>query len=43
VWEIELSWVGNSVNASGCDATGKCTRLVLPEGEYFGPRIGEFS
>ncbi|KAL2257875.1 hypothetical protein VTK26DRAFT_9059 [Humicola hyalothermophila] len=41
--EIELDWWGNSVLNEGCDATGDCVRMVLPEGEYFGPRIGEFS
>ncbi|KAK5656720.1 hypothetical protein OQA88_4268 [Cercophora sp. LCS_1] len=41
--EIEINWWGNSVLSDGCDARGDCTRLVLEEGEYFGPRIGEFS
>lgn len=41
--EVELSWWGNDVLAEGCDATGSCVRLKLEEGEYFGPRIGEFS
>lgn len=41
--EVELSWWGNNVLAEGCDATGSCVRLKLEEGEYFGPRIGEFS
>ena len=43
VWDIELSWWGNDVLSDGCDANGKCVRLTLPKGEYFGPRIGEFS
>jgi hypothetical protein len=40
--EIELNWWGNSVVSKGCDGTGDCVLKVLPEGEYFGPRIGEF-
>lgn len=43
LWEIEVDWWGNSVLGEGCDGSGSCVRLVLPEGEYFGPRIGEFS
>ncbi|GAB1314622.1 hypothetical protein MFIFM68171_04832 [Madurella fahalii] len=40
--EIQVDWWGNSVLNEGCDATGDCVHKVLPEGEYFGPRIGEF-
>ncbi|KAL2132735.1 hypothetical protein VTI74DRAFT_3445 [Chaetomium olivicolor] len=40
--EINLDWWGNSVINKGCDGSGDCVRMVLPEGEYFGPRIGEF-
>lgn len=40
--EIELNWWGNSVINEGCDGSGDCVRKVLPDGEYFGPRIGEF-
>lgn len=43
VWEVELKWWGNEVSSQGCDATGSCALNTLPEGEYFGPRIGEFS
>ncbi|KAM7205191.1 sexual differentiation process protein 2 [Naviculisporaceae sp. PSN 640] len=42
-WDIELKWWGNEVNNEGCDASGSCVLKTLPEGEYFGPRIGEFS
>ncbi|KAI1452673.1 OPT-domain-containing protein [Annulohypoxylon moriforme] len=39
--EIELSWWGNSVTSQGCEQSA-CTLYELDEGEYFGPRIGEF-
>ena len=42
VWEIEVDWWGNSVSNEGCDASGDCVRMTLAEGDYFGPRIGEF-
>ncbi|EON97382.1 putative opt oligopeptide transporter protein [Phaeoacremonium minimum UCRPA7] len=42
VWDIELSWWGNDVVAEGCDAAGNCVLKSLAEGEYFGPRLGEF-
>lgn len=42
VWEIEVSWWGNNVVAEGCDAAGNCVLKALAEGEYFGPRLGEF-
>ncbi|KAK3308463.1 OPT oligopeptide transporter protein-domain-containing protein [Chaetomium strumarium] len=42
IWEVELDWWGNSVLGEGCDGSGDCVRKVLAEGEYFGPRIGEF-
>jgi len=43
--DIELPWWGNDVLSEGCDATGQCVRLKLntEEGEYFGPRMGEWS
>lgn len=40
--DIELNWWGNSVVGEGCDGSGGCVLKVLPEGEYFGARIGEF-
>ena len=36
-----IDWWGNNVVAQGCENTA-CTRLTLGEGEYFGPRMGEF-
>ncbi|KAI0596921.1 OPT oligopeptide transporter protein-domain-containing protein [Biscogniauxia sp. FL1348] len=39
--EIEIDWWGNSVTSQGCEGTA-CTRLTVKEGEYFGPRYGEF-
>lgn len=39
--EIELNWWGNSVTSQGCEGSA-CTLYELSEGEYFGPRIGEF-
>ncbi|KAL4964051.1 OPT oligopeptide transporter protein-domain-containing protein [Aspergillus stella-maris] len=38
---LEIDWWGNGAER-GCEAEA-CTRLTLPEGEYFGPRIGTFS
>jgi OPT family small oligopeptide transporter len=43
VWDISLMWWGNDVLGEGCDSTGSCVRMTVAEGEYFGPRIGEFS
>ena len=40
--DVELNWWGNSVVNKGCDGSGDCVLKVLPDGEYFGPRIGEF-
>ncbi|PHH92148.1 hypothetical protein CDD83_8716 [Cordyceps sp. RAO-2017] len=37
---VNLDWVGNKPD-SGCEAKA-CTRLKLPTGEYFGPRIGTY-
>ncbi|KAI1764832.1 OPT-domain-containing protein [Hypoxylon sp. FL1150] len=39
--EVPLDWWGNSVTSQGCEGTA-CTLYTLGEGEYFGPRIGEF-
>ncbi|KAI4868184.1 OPT-domain-containing protein [Hypoxylon rubiginosum] len=39
--EIELDWWGNSVTSQGCEGTA-CPLYTLGEGEYFGPRIGDF-
>lgn len=36
-----FDWIGNSPD-SGCEAQA-CTRLKVAEGEYFGPRLGEFA
>ncbi|KJZ77186.1 hypothetical protein HIM_03507 [Hirsutella minnesotensis 3608] len=35
-----VRWIGNNPE-SGCESTA-CTRLKLPPGEYFGPRIGTY-
>ncbi|RAK95546.1 OPT oligopeptide transporter [Aspergillus ibericus CBS 121593] len=37
----EINWWGNNAD-TGCEAKS-CTRLTLPKGEYFGPRLGSFS
>ncbi|KAI1084287.1 OPT-domain-containing protein [Whalleya microplaca] len=39
--EITIDWWGNSVTAQGCEDTA-CVLYETAEGEYFGPRIGEF-
>ncbi|KAI0008767.1 OPT-domain-containing protein [Xylariaceae sp. FL0662B] len=39
--EIEIDWWGNSVTAQGCEDEA-CTLYTVADGEYFGPRIGEF-
>ncbi|KAI0171718.1 OPT-domain-containing protein [Hypoxylon sp. FL1284] len=39
--EVTLNWWGNDVTSRGCEGTA-CTLYTVPEGEYFGPRIGEF-
>ncbi|KAI8275740.1 Oligopeptide transporter 2 [Colletotrichum sp. SAR11_57] len=38
---FEVNWWGND-SEKGCEATA-CTRLKLPKGEYFGPRIGTYA
>ncbi|TVY83077.1 Sexual differentiation process protein isp4, partial [Lachnellula suecica] len=38
---INLDWWGNEVSSKGCEGT-PCVRMQLAEGEYFGPRIGDF-
>lgn len=38
---IELNWWGNTVSFQGCEDEA-CTKYTLAEGEYFGPRIGQF-
>lgn len=40
--EVEVSWWGNNVPYEGCDGRNNCTLMKVPEGEYIGPRIGEF-
>ncbi|KAJ5197519.1 OPT oligopeptide transporter [Penicillium cf. viridicatum] len=37
---VKLPWWGND-SESGCEAS-YCTRLKVPKGEYFGPRIGDY-
>ncbi|CAJ2510592.1 Uu.00g062170.m01.CDS01 [Anthostomella pinea] len=39
--EIELNWWGNTVVSEGCEGDA-CTLLTVKEGEYFGPRYGDF-
>lgn len=41
--EIEVTWWGNTVLSEGCDATGRCVRLTVNEGETFGPPKGSWS
>lgn len=41
--DIQLDWWGNSVVNAGCDGSGDCVLKTLAGGEYFGPRMGEFS
>ncbi|KAK0659705.1 putative oligopeptide transporter [Cercophora samala] len=43
VWNIKVHWWGTEIVDTGCDGVGNCTLLSLPNGEYFGPRLGEFS
>lgn len=38
---VSIDWWGNNVVAQGCEDT-PCVRLTLADGEYFGPRMGEF-
>lgn len=38
---VELGWWGNEVSFRGCEGQ-VCARYELAEGEYFGPRVGEF-
>lgn len=38
---FEVNWWGND-SEKGCEATA-CTRLKLPKGEYFGPRVGTYA
>jgi hypothetical protein len=38
---FHIEWWGNR-SESGCEAVA-CTRLKLPDGEYFGPRIGTYA
>ncbi|KAM7217967.1 sexual differentiation process protein 2 [Rhypophila decipiens] len=38
---VEFEWWGN--DTPGRDSRRTCRLKTLPEGEYFGPRIGEFS
>ena len=38
---VELDWWGNTVSYEGCEGDA-CTLLTLADGEYFGPRMGEW-
>ncbi|KAF7560582.1 hypothetical protein G7046_g3574 [Stylonectria norvegica] len=40
--DIEITWWGNTVPFEGCQVPGACPLRTLTQGEYFGPRIGEF-
>ncbi|KAF4978313.1 hypothetical protein FZEAL_5286 [Fusarium zealandicum] len=40
--DITLDWWGNTVPFKGCEGSEQCVLKRVPEGEYFGPRIGEF-
>lgn len=37
----DINWIGNSAD-SGCEVDA-CTRLKVPEGEFFGPQPGTFA
>ncbi|KAH7161464.1 OPT oligopeptide transporter protein-domain-containing protein [Dactylonectria macrodidyma] len=39
---IEVTWWGNTAPFDGCEGSGACVLKTLPDGEYFGPRIGDF-
>ncbi|CAK7229702.1 hypothetical protein SBRCBS47491_007337 [Sporothrix bragantina] len=40
---IQIDWWGNSVSYQGCESKlDPCRLSYLTEGEYFGPRIGDF-
>ncbi|CZR56581.1 related to sexual differentiation process protein isp4 [Phialocephala subalpina] len=39
--ETSVDWWGNDVSYQGCEGT-PCLRFTLPEGEYFGPKVGDF-
>ncbi|TAQ89934.1 hypothetical protein B7494_g1691 [Chlorociboria aeruginascens] len=39
--EVTLDWWGNDVSFQGCEGTA-CVRNTLAQGEYFGPRVGDF-
>jgi hypothetical protein len=38
---VSIDWWGNNVVAQGCEDT-PCRRVSLADGEYFGPRMGDF-
>lgn len=38
---VDLKWWGNEVIVKGCEGDA-CVRKVLGDGEYFGPRMGDF-
>ncbi|KAL1642599.1 hypothetical protein SLS58_005368 [Diplodia intermedia] len=38
---VAVDWWGNSVSFQGCEDEA-CTAYALGEGEYFGPRLGQF-
>ncbi|KAI1497904.1 OPT oligopeptide transporter protein-domain-containing protein [Biscogniauxia marginata] len=39
--EISVDWWGNTVTSQGCEGDA-CTLLKVKQGDYFGPRYGEF-
>ncbi|KAK4221527.1 hypothetical protein QBC38DRAFT_522031 [Podospora fimiseda] len=42
VHPFDLHWWGTDIVAEGCDGNGTCRLLTLNEGEYMGPRLGEW-
>ncbi|KAK3986783.1 hypothetical protein QBC44DRAFT_383800 [Cladorrhinum sp. PSN332] len=39
---VELNWWGVNITQTGCDGNGGCPLKTLGEGEYVGPRPGEW-
>lgn len=39
--ETQFNWWGNDIPYEGCEGE-PCTLKTLDDGEYFGPRIGNF-
>ncbi|KAH7050077.1 OPT oligopeptide transporter [Macrophomina phaseolina] len=38
---VQLDWWGNSVSFQGCEGKA-CRKFAVADGDYFGPRIGQF-